>query len=118
VLRWFSPRVQDKSYRYSTITGVACSGDGRHIAANYLNDHVYLFAVEGDEGREPPAQPLPTAQGIPAKDSPARGKRRACRDSSTEPASRASFPFPQKLLWMCADSNSSTRLSRAVVRSE
>ena len=27
--------------------GVAFTVDGSHVAANYLNDHVYLFALDG-----------------------------------------------------------------------
>ena len=44
----FSPRVTDPELdACNNVTGVACSGDGRHVLGNYLNNHVYLFSVDG-----------------------------------------------------------------------
>ena len=44
----FAPQVTDeKLHRCQHITGVACSADGRHVLANYLNDHIYLFSLDG-----------------------------------------------------------------------
>ena len=44
----FAPQVTDeKLHRCQHITGVACSADGRHVLANYLNDHIYLFSLHG-----------------------------------------------------------------------
>lgn len=61
---------------HKTITGVACSGDGRHVAANYLNDQVYLFSLEGLPEKGPVA--------LPNRATPmhANGKRTACADVS------------------------------------
>ena len=34
-------------YSCTLRAGVAFTADGSHVAANYLNDHVYLFALDG-----------------------------------------------------------------------
>lgn len=44
----FSPQVTDPELvMCDNVTGVACSADGRHVLANYLNNHVYLFSIDG-----------------------------------------------------------------------
>ena len=44
----FSPQVTDPELVVcDNVTGVACSADGRHVLANYLNNHVYMFSIDG-----------------------------------------------------------------------
>lgn len=71
--------MQDRLYAHKTITGVACSGDGRHVAANYLNDEVYLFSLKGlSEGPVPLPNPAMAGNGNPVSN----GRRRARADVS------------------------------------
>ena len=74
VVAMYSPAVGNPSYLHDTITGVACSADGRWIVGNYLNDAVYLFALNGDRAPESAAE-LPTAVGRP----PVQRSRRSMR---------------------------------------
>ncbi|KAK9903580.1 hypothetical protein WJX75_009241 [Coccomyxa subellipsoidea] len=79
VVAMYSPAVGNPSYLHDTITGVACSADGRWIIGNYLNDAVYLFALNGDRAPESAAEP-PTAVGRP----PVQRFRRSMRAEGTE----------------------------------
>lgn len=64
----------EPGFAQDTITGVAFTADGSHVAANYLNDHVYLFAMDG---LEQAAASMAAAEGAAAR------SRRARRDDST-----------------------------------
>ncbi len=70
----YSPAVGDPLYRHDSVTGVACSADGRWVLGNYLNDYVYLFSLDGD--RLPPAAAEPEASGSAGHS--ARQARRNC----------------------------------------
>ena len=74
----FAPQVtNEKLHSCQHITGVACSADGRHVLASYLNDYVYLFSLEG------------TGEGsCPGEASePSTGSRRARADVTADSAS-------------------------------
>ena len=74
----FAPQVTDKKlHRCQHITGVACSADGRHVLANYLNDHIYLFSLDG------------TGEGSCPEQAPecSTGSRRARADVTADSAS-------------------------------
>ena len=74
----FAPQVTDeKLHRCQHITGVACSADGRHVLANYLNDHIYLFSLDG------------TGEGSCPEQAPeySTGSRRARADVTADSAS-------------------------------
>ncbi len=66
----FSPQVTDPELvMCDNVTGVACSADGRHVLANYLNNHVYLFSIDGvGLGAAPAVEASPAA-------SPGRARR-------------------------------------------
>ena len=82
-----SPQVTDPELVVcDNITGVACSADGRHVLANYLNNHVYLFAIDGVGLGAAPA----------AEASPASSPGRARRDIAAQGAALASLP---RLRW-------------------
>lgn len=55
----YSPAVGNPDYYHDTITGVACSADGRWVVGNYLDDAVYLFSLDGNDA--PPAAAEPPA---------------------------------------------------------
>jgi hypothetical protein len=74
--------VGDAGFAQDTITGVAFTADGTHVAANYLNDHVYLFAMDGLERA---AADMAEAEGAAAQ------SRRARRDGSAAGVLRMHF---------------------------
>ena len=73
----FAPQMTDeKLHGCQHITGVACSADGRHVLANYLNEHVYLFSLEGTGEGACPEQ----------ASEPSMGSRRARADVTADSA--------------------------------
>ena len=71
----FSPQVTNPELVVcDNVTGVACSADGRHVLANYLNNHVYMFSIDGvGLGAAPTVEASPSAS-----------PRRARRDSAAQ----------------------------------
>ena len=72
----FSPQVTDPELvMCDNVTGVACSADGRHLLANYLNNHVYLFSIDGvGLGASPALAASPaTSPGRARRESAERG---------------------------------------------
>jgi hypothetical protein len=63
-LAMFSPQVTDPELvMCDNVTGVACSADGRHVLGNYLNNHVYLFSIDGIGLRAVPEPANSSAHG-------------------------------------------------------
>ena len=82
----FSPQVTDPELvMCDNVTGVACSADGRHLLANYLNNHVYLFSIDGVG--------LGAAPALAA--SPPTPSGRARRDIAGQGAALLSLPLLQ-----------------------